>query len=226
MTVFDEYGPQILRAFLTTIELTLPSALLALLLGTVLAAMRVSPVPVLRAVGGAYVELMRNTPLTLVILFCSLGLAQTLGVTLVDPESPTSIADSAFRLSILGLGAYTATFVCEVLRGGINTVAGGQAEAARALGFTFDQTLRLVVLPQAFRAVIAPLGSVFIALLKNSTVAAIIGVGEAALLMKEMIENLADIILIGAIFAGGFMILTIPTGLLFGYAARRLAVRS
>ena len=224
MEIFTEYRDLIVEAFWTTIQLTVFSAIGALILGTALAAMRLAPVPILNALGAAYVNVVRNTPLTLVILFCSFGLAQTLGVTLVDPKSPTSIVDSNFRLAVLGLTLYTASFVCETLRSGVNTVPLGQAEAARSLGFTFSQNLRIVLLPQAFRAVIIPLGSVFIALIKNTTIASAIGVAEAALLMKEMIENTAALLMVGAIFAVGFVALTLPVGLLFGWLNKRLAV--
>lgn len=224
MEIFTEYRDLIVEAFWTTIQLTVFSAIGALILGTALAAMRLAPVPVLNALGAAYVNVVRNTPLTLVILFCSFGLAQTLGVTLVDPKSPTSILDSNFRLAVLGLTLYTASFVCETLRSGVNTVPLGQAEAARSLGFTFSQNLRIVLLPQAFRAVIIPLGSVLIALIKNTTIASAIGVAEAALLMKEMIENTAALLVVGAIFAVGFVALTLPVGLLFGWLNKRLAV--
>jgi len=222
--IFTEYRDLIVEAFWTTIQLTVFSAIGALILGTALAAMRLAPVPVLNALGASYVNVVRNTPLTLVILFCSFGLAQTLGVTLVDPKSPTSILDSNFRLAVLGLTLYTASFVCETLRSGVNTVPLGQAEAARSLGFTFSQNLRIILLPQAFRAVIIPLGSVLIALIKNTTIASAIGVAEAALLMKEMIENTAALLVVGAIFAVGFVVLTLPLGLLFGWLGRRLAV--
>ena len=224
MGVFSEYRGQIFEAFWTTIQLTVFSAIGALILGTALAAMRMSPVPMLNWLGTAYVNVVRNTPLTLIILFCSFGLAQTLGITLVDPKSATSIVDSNFRLAILGLTVYTASFVCETVRSGVNTVPVGQAEAARSLGFTFGQNLRIVLLPQAFRAVLIPLGSVLIALTKNTTIASAIGVAEAALLMKEMIENTAALIAVGTIFAVGFVILTLPLGLLFSWLGKRLAV--
>ena len=201
----------VFAAFFTTIKLTVFSAIGALILGTVLAAMRLSPVPMLNWLGTTYVNVVRNTPLTLIILFCSFGLAQTLGITLVDSQSTTSIVDSNFRLAVLGLTAYTASFVCETIRSGVNTVPLGQAEAARSLGFTFGQNLRMVLLPQAFRAVIIPLGSVLIALTKNTTIASAIGVAEAALFMKELIENTAVVLLVGGIFAIGFVILTLPT---------------
>ncbi|WP_231575545.1 MULTISPECIES: amino acid ABC transporter permease [Mycobacteriaceae] len=222
--MWGTYGGKILKAFWTTIQLTLLAAAGALILGTVLAAMRLSPVPVLRWLGTTYVNVVRNTPLTLIILFCSFGIGNTLRVTLVDSHSPTAVVDSNFRLAALGLTVYTASFVCETLRSGINTVPLGQAEAARSLGLSFGQNLRLILLPQAFRAVINPLGSVLIALVKNTTIASAIGVAEAALLMKEMIENTAALLAVGSIFAAGFVVLTLPLGLLFGWLGKRYAV--
>jgi His/Glu/Gln/Arg/opine family amino acid ABC transporter permease subunit len=222
--IWGTYRGQIIKAFWTTIKLTVLSAIGALILGTALAAMRLSPVPMLERLGTAYVNIVRNTPLTLIILFCSFGLAQTLGVTLADGKSATSILDSNFRLAVLGLTVYTAAFVCETLRAGINTVPMGQAEAARSLGLSFGQNLRMVLLPQAFRAAIIPLGSVLIALTKNTTIASAIGVAEAALLMKEMIENTAALLVVGGIFAFGFLVLTLPMGLFFGWLGKRFAV--
>lgn len=224
MEIFTEYRSEIFAAFWVTITLTVYSGIGALILGTALAAMRLAPVPMLNWIGTSYVNVVRNTPLTLIILFCSFGLSQTLGITLVDAQSPTSIADSNFRLAVLGLAVYTASFVCETVRSGVNTVPLGQAEAARSLGFTFVQNLRIVLLPQAFRAVLIPLGSVLIALIKNTTIASAIGVAEAALLMKSMIENTAALLIVGGIFAAGFVILTLPMGLLFSYLGKRLAV--
>jgi glutamate transport system permease protein len=153
--IFAEFRDEIFAAFWVTIRLTLYSGPGALLLGTFLAAMRLSPVPMMRWLGSAYVTILRNRPLTLILLFCSFGLSQTLGITLANPRSPTSVADSNFRLAVLGLAVYTAAFVCESVRAGVNTVPVGQAEAARALGLTFSQNTRIILLPQAFRAVIA-----------------------------------------------------------------------
>ena len=224
MEVFTEYRAEIFAAFWTTIELTVFSAVGALVLGTALAAMRLAPVPMLNWIGTTYVNIVRNTPLTLIILFSSFGLSQTLGLTMASRQSETFIADSGFRLAVLGLTVYTASFVCETVRSGVNTVPLGQAEAARSLGLSFGQNLRIVLLPQAFRAVIIPLGSVLIALTKNTTIASAIGVAEAALLMKEMIENTAAVLIVGGIFALGFVVLTLPLGLLFGWLGKRMAV--
>lgn len=208
-----------------TIKLTVLSAIGALIIGTIIAAMRVSPIPVARAIATGYVTIFRNTPLTLIILFTSFGLYQTMGVALAPENSTSFLVDNNFRLAILGLSVYTASFVAESLRSGINTVPVGQAEAGRSLGMTFTQNITIVVLPQAFRAVIGPLGSVLIALTKNTTIASVIGVAEASLLMKTMIENEAAIFAVGGLFALGFVILTLPTGLLFGYLSKRLAVK-
>lgn len=218
--LFEEYN--ILGAFWVTIQLTVLAAIGSLIWGTVLVAMRVSPVPVMRGFATAYINVVRNTPLTVIIVATSLGLWQTMGVTM-GSERFDAIH---FRLAILGFIAYTACFVCESIRSGINTVDVGQAEAARALGLNFVQVLGLVVMPQAFRSVIGPLASVLIALTKNTTIASAIGVAQAALVMKEMIENEAHLLfLITGIFALGFVILTLPTGLILGWVSKKVAVK-
>jgi glutamate transport system permease protein len=225
LNILSKYDDQLVDAFIMTIKLTVLSAIGALLIGTLIAAMRVSPIPIARAIAVAYVTIFRNTPLTLIILFTSFGLYQTMGVSLAPQSSPTFLNENNFRLAVLGLSVYTASFVAESLRSGINTVPVGQAEAGRSLGMTFTQNVTIVVLPQAFRAVIGPLGSVLIALTKNTTIASVIGVAEASFLMKTMIENEAAIFVVGGIFALGFVCLTLPTGLLFGYLSKRLAVK-
>jgi glutamate transport system permease protein len=215
----------VLDAFWMTIRLALFSALGALLLGTVVAVMRVSPVRVLQFLGTGYVNTFRNTPLTLLMVFSILGAANILGIHLSNQSSNTSIRDDAIRWAIVMLAVYHAAFVCEALRSGVNTVPAGQAEAARAIGLTFAQSLRHVILPQAFRGSIAPLGSVLIALIKNTTVAAVIGVAEAAGLMSTIIENETGTLGVFLIFAIGFVILTLPVGLIFTSLSRRLAVK-
>ncbi|GGK89922.1 amino acid ABC transporter permease [Streptomyces flaveus] len=214
-------GYDLLGAFWVTVQLTVYSAIGSLIWGTLLAAMRVSPVPLMRGFGTAYVNVVRNIPLTVIIIFTSLGLYQTLSITLGAKD----VTDINFRLAVLGLIAYTAAFVCEAVRSGINTVPVGQAEAARAIGLSFSQVLGLIVLPQAFRSVVGPLANVLIALTKNTTVAAAIGVAEAAYLMKEMIENEAELLLISAVFAFGFVCLTLPTGLILGWVSKKVAVK-
>ncbi|MFC8431791.1 amino acid ABC transporter permease [Streptomyces sp. NPDC057253] len=220
--ISDYDDPSLWGAFWMTVKLTFFSGIGSLVWGTLLAAMRVSPVPLMRGFGTAYVNIVRNIPLTVIIVFTSLGLADIFRITLGAGDD---VKVMSFRLAILGFILYTAAFVCEAIRSGINTVPLGQAEAARAIGLNFSQTLRLIVLPQAFRSVIGPLANVLIALTKNTTVAAAIGVAEAAYLMKEMIENEAQTLLIGGVFALGFVVLTLPTGLFLGWLSKRLAVK-
>lgn len=219
--LWDSMGPQLLPAFWVTIQLTFFSAVGSLIWGTLLAGMRVSPVPVMRGFATTYVNIIRNTPLTLVVLFCAIGLYQNLGLTL----APT-VKGNNFWLSVLGFIIYTSTFVCETLRSGFNTVPLGQAEAARSLGLSFPQVFGVIVLPQALRTVIGPMGSVLIALTKNTTIASVIGVAEAAALMKAEIETYSDqLFVIFAIIAFGFMIITLAEGAVFGQLAKRWAVK-
>ncbi|GAA4706727.1 amino acid ABC transporter permease [Pseudonocardia yuanmonensis] len=191
------------RGFLGTIQLFVVSAVGSLVLGAILAAMRVSPVPILRAFGTVYVNILRNTPLTLVIFFFAFAYPRL------------EIADlSFFTRACIGLILYTAAFVCEVIRSGVNTVPVGQAEASRALGFTFTQTLSQVVLPQAVRNVVPPLANVQIALLKNTTIAAGFSVTEAGGIYQALSERGANVF-VGLVWVAiGFLILVVPLTLL------------
>jgi glutamate transport system permease protein len=218
-TLLSEYD--VIAAFWMTIKLAVLSALGSLIIGTVVAVCRVSPVAVLQWFGLTYVTLVRNTPLTLIVFFCAFGMSNTLGLTL----APT-IIENNFRWGVVALSIYHASFVAEALRSGINTVPQGQAEAARALGLAFMPTLSTIILPQAFRGAIAPLGNTLIALTKNTTVVATIGVAEAAYVMRSMLEfNISLLYAIFIIMAAGFVILTLPVGIFFTYLSRKLAVQ-
>lgn len=218
---FDVWG-----AFWLTIKLAAFSLAGAFVLGTIIAIMRVSPVAVFRFAGSAYVNIVRNTPLTLILTFTIMVMLYDLGINLADENSPTSITDNGVRWAIVGLAVYHAAFVCEAIRSGINTVPPGQAEAARSIGLGFTQNLRHVVLPQAIRGAIAPLASVTIALIKNTTVAAAIGVAETAALMSEAIELRADLNYVTfALVAGFFLLLTLPIGIGLTSLSRRMAVK-
>jgi glutamate transport system permease protein len=200
----------ILHGFAQTLQLTLLSALVAGLLGLTLAVMRVSPLPPLRWVGTGYVTIVRNTPLTLVFLIVVHGL----------PE--LGLRGSFFTRAVVALSAYTAAFVCEAVRSGIQTVPAGQAEAARALGMTFGQNLRFVVLPQALRAVIPPLTSVFIALLKNTAIAEAFGLTEATGVLDSLVHDHADALLpIFLTIAAGYVLLTLTISGLARLVERR-----
>jgi len=210
----------ILAAFLITIELAVLSAIGALLIGTIIAIFRVSPVRGLQLIGTSYVNILRNTPLTVLMVMSILGLTFILGL-----EWSKDAKTNGFIWAVIVLSLYHAAFVCEALRSGVNTVPPGQAEAARSIGLTFQQSLTEVILPQAFRGAIAPLGSTLIALIKNTTVAAVIGVSDAAGLMAEIVENETGGAVVFGLFAIGFVILTLPVGIWFTHLSQRLAVK-
>ncbi|GMA27109.1 amino acid ABC transporter permease [Arenivirga flava] len=211
--------PAYIDAFLTTLRLLVVAGLAAFIIGTVVAAMRVSPVAALRAVSATYTELIRNTPLTLVLFFCAAvvpNLFGTFGMSL----NPYYLAAATVALAI-----YTSPFVAEALRSGINGVPVGQAEAARSVGLGFGQTLTTVVLPQAFRMVVPPLINVVIALTKNTSVAAGFGVGELFLLGRRLANangNAVIPILLGVVTF--YLIITIPLGLIANRIEKKVAV--
>ena len=213
MNVLVDNADLILRGFRTTLALTALSGVLALALGTALAAIRVSPVAALRWFGTTYVTVVRNTPLVVLLIVFVFGL----------PE--LGFQFSFFVRAVIGLTVYTAAFVCEVLRSGINAVQPGQAEAARAVGMTFGQTLREIVLPQAFRTVVPPLGSVFIALTKNTAIAEAFGVTEATYVMDSLIRDFPGALY--ALFFGiaaGYIVIVLGISAVFRAIERNVLV--
>ena len=197
----------------TTVSLTMLSFAAAVVVGTVVAAFRVSPVPPLRWAGATYVELVRNTPLAVQFVIFFFGFTKL------------GIRYGAFASSVIVLGTYTSAFVAETVRSGINAVASGQAEAARALGLTFPQVLGIVILPQAFRTVVAPLGNLFIALTKNSSVASVISVLEITEVADRLNTATARPIPVFLGAAVAYVILTLPSGWAVGAIERRVAIK-
>ncbi|MCF6376387.1 amino acid ABC transporter permease [Nocardioides KLBMP 9356] len=193
MDAVIESLPDVFKAFGYTVLLFLVSGTLSLIGGTLLVAMRVGPIAILNKAGAAYVTLVRNTPLLAVFFFFSFA-APRIGINFrwVDVHIGTFDFTSFFSTAVVALTLYTSTFVCEALRSGVNAVPLGQAEAARAIGLPFGGVMSQVVLPQAFRASVPPVASALIALLKNTSVAAVFGVIEATSQMKSLTNNNAD----------------------------------
>ncbi len=203
-----------LAGFVGSLEIILYTLIGALLLGTVLAAMRVSPIPPLQRFGSGYVTLIRNSPLTVLLFFTAFVL----------PE--LGVSASFLTLGILGLVLYTAAFVCEAIRSGINAVPTGQAEAARAIGLTFGQSLRTVVMPQALRSVVPPLGSVIIAMQKNSAIAGAFGVGGDLFSVARRLtsaQGLATTPVYTATLVS-YLVITLTTAVVLTVIERRTAI--
>lgn len=213
MNAIIENLPAFVGGFLMTLRLLVVSGAGALVLGTFVATLRISPVPALRGFATVYTEIVRNTPLTLVLFFTAIVLPQ-LGTRLDFVTAAT-----------VGLTVYTSPFVAEAIRSGINGVAVGQAEAARAIGLGFRQTVGLIILPQAIRMVIPPLINVLIALTKNTSVAAGFSVLELVAVSRQVIQfngNATISILVAvALF---YLVITVPLGQVANALERRAVV--
>jgi glutamate transport system permease protein len=169
----------ILKGFWETLKLLGASGALALVIGTLVGIARVSPVGILRTSGAFYVRLFRNTPLVVLIILTYYGL----------PE--IGIDFGFFVMVTMAMGLYTASFVAECIRSGVNGIPLGQAEAARSIGMPFGMTMTQVILPQSFRLVVPPLASVFIALTKNTSLAAGFGIAEATFRLRGLLNDYA-----------------------------------
>lgn len=203
----------LLSGFSETVELVVLSFALAVGMGLVMASFRVSPVPPLRWIGTLYVEYFRNTPLLILMLLFFSGFAKI------------KLRFSGFTAAAIALGLYTGAFVTEVLRSGINAVDRGQVEAARSLGLSFTRMLFHVVLPQAVRTVVPPLGTLMIASIKNSAIAEVISVNELTFQGDLIISREANAVFIGLVVAALYLSLTIPASVLVNWLERRLQIR-
>ncbi|MFC6357230.1 amino acid ABC transporter permease [Luethyella okanaganae] len=214
MDVIVDNLPRYLDGFRLTLLLLVVSGVAALVIGTFIAAMRISPIASLRGFATVYTELVRNTPLTLVLFFCAIILPY------LGSELPYLVS------AMIGLSVYTSPFIAEALRSGVNGVPIGQAEAARSLGFGFSQTVSFVVFPQAFRMVVPPLINVFIALTKNTSVAGGFFVAELFTIGKELANangNAVIAVLLGV--ATFYLVITIPLGLIAVQVEKRVMVQ-
>lgn len=219
--------------FWLTFQLCVLAGVGALLLGTIAAVLRISPLPPLRLLGTAYVTVVRNAPLTVVFFFAAFGLpALGSDAAFLDIPGLNAIFTRLgfdlpyFRFAVLALAVYTGAFVCEAIRSGVNAVPPGQAEAGRSLGLTFGQNLRHVVLPQSWKAAIVPLGSVVIAMIKNSALAGFFGVvGDLSNSAQNLVTGEGEAVI--PVFIGialGFLVMTVPLGLLLDQVEKRRAV--
>lgn len=213
MDAVIEYFPTFLKGFGNTLSLLALSGLGAFVLGTIITTMRISPVASFRAFATVYTEIVRNTPLTLVLFFCAYLLPYL------------EFTPGYFPLAVVGLTVYTSPFVAEALRSGVNGVHVGQAEAARSVGLTFGQSLTFIIMPQAIRMVIPPLINVFIALTKNTSVAGAFFVFELFGAAREVTNDRGDeVIAILLAVICFYLVVTIPLGFIAGRIEKKVAV--
>lgn len=212
LTVLTEHWGMYVEGFGNTVKASVLALIGSFLLGTVLAVFRIAPYRVLNWAGTAYVEFVRNIPLILVVFVFFVGLP-AIGVRL-DP----------FTSGTLGLTVYTAAFIAETIRAGILSVPKGQMEAARSSGLTYIQAMVHIILPQAIKIVIPPIGNQFINLVKNSSILGVIA-GLDLMYFGDIISTQTFITFDVYIFVGLFyLVLTVPLSLMVGYLERRLEI--
>ncbi|AWS47185.1 amino acid ABC transporter permease [Streptosporangium sp. 'caverna'] len=212
MSAFLDHLPEFWEGLIVTLQLIAASFVGAVVVGVAITAMRVSPVGVLRGIGTAYVETFQNLPLLVLLVLAVFGL----------PE--IGIKASLLVTAVVVIALYEAAYIAEALRSGVNAIAVGQGEAARALGLTFGQSLRHVVLPQALRTVIQPMGNIFIALAMNTALAGAVGVVDltAAANRVNLMEAQPIPIFIGAGLA--YALIAACAGFVTGRLERRLVM--
>lgn len=207
-----EHSDAFIEGALVTLRLTLLSFALALAIGVVVASFRVSPIPPLVRFATVYVSFFRNIPLIVIFFLFFFGLTKV------------GIFFNPFTSAVIVLGTYTGAYMAEVVRSGINSVSAGQAEAGRAIGLNFTQLLSLVVVPQALRTVVGPIGNLFVANAKNTSIALTIGVVELTSTATNLINATAQTwsALLGA--AAIYTVFLLAAGYLFGAIEQRVAI--
>ena len=204
-----------LSGLLVTIQLVGIAFLVAMLVGTLVASLRIAPAKPLKWAGTFYVETFRNIPLLVLAIIFSAGLTRA-GLTLGKMSSASA-----------ALGLYTAAYIAEAIRSGVSSVSKGQIEASLSLGFTYGQTMRQVILPQAFRTVIPPIGNLIIAMIKNSAIVAGSLIALDDILKVARVVNSRTFATNETFFwAGvGYLLLTIPATIIVRRLEQRFAIK-
>ncbi|MDQ1910372.1 amino acid ABC transporter permease [Paenibacillus sp. GD4] len=209
--IMVKYWDTYLLGFGNTVQTSLIALAASFVLGTVIAVLRIAPLKPLQWLSTAYVEFIRNIPLLLIVMLFFLG-SPALGIPL-----------DGFAAGTIGLTVYTSAFIAEAVRAGIQSVPRGQTEAARASGLTYIQTMRYVVLPQAIKIVIPPIGNQFLNLVKNSSVLGVVA-GLDLMYYADIISSKSFVTFEVYIFVAMFyLVLTIPLSIGVRYLEKRLA---
>lgn len=214
MDIITAHWGEMWQAYLLTIQISVYSFALALVWGGILATFRISPLAPLRTVGFLYVQIVQSIPLLVWLVL----------VTFALPEAGVKFS---FEWSvIIGISVYYACYVCETVRSGFLSIPDGHLEAARALGLTFPQTLRFIVLPEAFRSMIQPLGTLFMGVVLSSALGAAVGVTELTGITEQLQTNFAQPIQTFGAAVIGYLILTLGIGYITGLVERKVRIKA
>ena len=214
LTILTTYPDVLIDGFLNTLYSSIIALFFSLIIGTLMAILQLAKNKWISGLANAYVEFFKNIPLLIIVMF----------FYVVVPLYWFSI--NGFTTGTIGLTIYTSAFIAETVRAGIMGVPKGQTEAGLSTGLTQNETMRYIVLPQAFKIVIPPLGNQFINLVKNSSVLAMVTgldlMYQGDLIASETFNTFDTYILIGLIY----LIITLPLTYLMSYIERRLNVTS
>lgn len=212
LTLFQEYSGMFFEGFKFTIYSSVIALFFSLIIGTLMAILQLSSNRIIKFLAQAYVDFFRNIPLLIIAMF----------FFVVVPLYWVQI--DGFQAGTFGLVIYTSAFIAETVRSGIQTVPKGQTEAGLSQGLTYSQTMRYIVLPQAFKIVVPPLGNQFINLVKNSSVLAMVA-GLDLMYQGDLIAsttfNTFDTYIIVALF---YLVLTLPLSYLMNHLEKKWAV--
>ncbi|MFX3633989.1 MAG: amino acid ABC transporter permease [Candidatus Pristimantibacillus sp.] len=210
-SILMEYKEEFWAGFLTTLQVSLLALVLSIVIGMIVAVMKISPIKLLKGIATVYIEFIQNTPLLIQMFFIYFGLP-AIGIQL-DP----------FVSGTLGLGIYSGAYIAEAIRAGIQAVSNGQVEAGRASGLSYLQTMRYIILPQAIKVVIPPLGNQFLNLVMGSAILGSLS-GKDLMYYGDIISSDTFIVFDVYIFVALFyLILTLPLSFLISYLERKLS---
>lgn len=203
--LFQTYSADFVSGFKYTIYASLLALVFSLLIGTLMAILQLSHNRIIRNLAKAYVAFFRNIPLLIIVMF----------FYVIAPMYFYSF--DGFQSGTIGLTIYTSAFIAETVRSGIQTVPKGQLEAGMSSGFSYAETMRYIVLPQAFKIVVPPLGNQFINLIKNSSILAMVAgldlMYQGDLIASNTFNTFGTYIIVGCFY----LILTLPLSYLMNY---------
>ncbi|NUE98545.1 amino acid ABC transporter permease [Lactobacillus melliventris] len=210
INIFSKFSSQLFVGLGWTVLSSVIALFFSLIIGTIFAIMEVLPSKVMRVIGHAYVEIMRNIPLLVITMF----------FYLVIPMYIVKI--NGFTAGTIGLTLYTSAFIAETIRSGIQSVSNGQMEGARSTGMTYWQAMRYIILPQAFKIVIPPLGNQFVNLVKNSSVLAFVAgfdlMYQANSIASTTFDTINSYLVVGVLY----LIVTLPISYYMRHLEKKL----
>ena len=210
INIFSKFSTQLFIGLGWTVLSSVIALFFSLIIGTIFAIMEVVPSKVMRVIGHAYVEIMRNIPLLVITMF----------FYLVIPMYVVKI--NGFTAGTIGLTLYTSAFIAETIRSGIQSVSNGQMEGARSTGMTYWQAMRYIILPQAFKIVIPPLGNQFVNLVKNSSVLAFVAgfdlMYQANSIASTTFDTINSYLVVGVLY----LVVTLPISYYMRHLEKKL----